>query len=174
MVLDLSKHATWRTDLASMERLPDLRGHEVWREVPKRGAATTWETVETLPDRRLLRCIVDQDGPYGGCVTIEIIRRPDGAIVTVSEKLTVHSDLFRFTNTVAGRRDRLDTWLGDLGRALGETPRVADLPKDLRDPPAPTAPAPAPAPAPEAAPAPDAAPGPEAAPGPATPPASEP
>ncbi len=137
MVLDLSRHAEWRSDLASIERLPDVRGHEVWREVPKRGAPTTWETVEVLKDRRLLRCVVDQDGPYGGCVTVEIIRREDGAIVTIAEKLKVHSLAFRFTNTVAGRRDRLDAWLSDLGRKFGEEVRLADLPKDLRDPPAP-------------------------------------
>lgn len=136
-VLDLSKHAEWRSDLAGIERLEDVRGHEVWREIPKRGKPTTWETVETLKDRRLVRCVIDQGGDFGGCVTVEIIRRDDGAIVTIAERLKIHSSVFRFTNTVAGRRARLDTWLGDLGRAFGETPRVADLPKDLRDPPKP-------------------------------------
>lgn len=136
-VTDLSKHAEWRSDLEKIERLEDVRGHEVWRETPRSGAPTTWETVETLPDRRLVRCVIDQGGPFGGCVTVEIIRRDDGAIVTVSEKLKVHSARFRWTNTVAGRRDRLDTFLGDLGRKFGaEETRIADLPKDLRDPPA--------------------------------------
>lgn len=144
-ILDLGAHATWRSDLAAMERQPDVRGHEVWREVPRAGpfggGPVTWETAETLKERRLVRCVVDQDGPYGGCVTIEIIRRDDGAIVTVSEKLKVHSALFRWTNTVAGRRARLDTFLTDLGRKFGEpAPRIADLPKDLRDPPAVAAP----------------------------------
>ncbi|MDP2306766.1 MAG: hypothetical protein Q8P18_12145 [Pseudomonadota bacterium] len=133
-VLDLGAHATWRSDLVAMERQSDVRGHEVWREVPRSGAPVTFETAETLPDRRLVRCVVDQGAPYGGCVTIEIIRRDDGAIVTIAEKFKVHSAWFRYTNTVAGRRARLDAWLTDLGRKFGEqAPRIADLPKDLRD-----------------------------------------
>lgn len=135
-VLDLGEHPEWRSDLAKIERLEDVRGHEVWRETPKSGAPTTWETVETLKDRRLVRCVIDQGGPYGGCVTVEIIRRGDGAIVTIAEKLTVHSAWFRWTNTVSGRRARLDTFLEDLGGKFGASDtRVADLPKDLRDPP---------------------------------------
>ncbi|MDP2315457.1 MAG: SRPBCC family protein [Pseudomonadota bacterium] len=135
-VLDLGAQPSWRSDLVAMERQPDVRGHEVWREVPRAGGPVTWETVETLPDRRLVRCVVDQDGPYGGCLTIEIIRRDDGAIVTIAEKFKVHSAFFRYTNTVYGRRARLDTFLTDLGRKFGEpAPRIADLPKDLRDPP---------------------------------------
>jgi hypothetical protein len=170
-VLDLGAQPTWRSDLAAMERQPDVRGHEVWREVPKSGAAVTFETAETLKDRRLVRCVVDQGAPYGGCVTIEIIRRDDGAIVTIAEKFKVHSAWFRYTNTVAGRRARLDAFLTDLGRKFGEqAPRIADLPKDLRDVPvatpeaAPEAPVEAPAQAPA-----DAAPkvmGPEAPPAP--------
>ncbi len=144
-VLDLGTHPTWRSDLAAMERQPDVRGNEVWREVPRgglfAGGPVTWETAETLKDRRLVRCVVDQDGPFGGCVTIEIIRRDDGAILTISEKLKVHSALFRWTHTVASRRARLDDFLTDLGARFGESaPRIADLPKDLRDPPAVAAP----------------------------------
>lgn len=139
-VLDVGAQPTWRSDLSAMEAQPEVRGHEVWREVPRSGPPVTFETVETLKDRRLVRCVVDQDAPYGGCVTIEIIRRDDGAIVTVAEKFKVHSAWFRYTNTVAGRRARLDAFLTDLGRTFGEdAPRIADLPKDLRDLPAPEA-----------------------------------
>lgn len=143
-VLDLQAQPTWRSDLAAMERQPDVRGHEVWREVPRGGPAVTFETAETLKDRRLVRCVVDQGAPYGGCITIEIIRRDDGAIVTIAEKFKVHSAWFRYTNTVAGRRARLDAFLTDLGRKFGEqSPRIADLPKDLRDVPVATPGAPA-------------------------------
>ena len=41
VVLDVGKYAEWRTDLASVERQADVRGHEVWREVPKRGSTAT-------------------------------------------------------------------------------------------------------------------------------------
>jgi uncharacterized protein YndB with AHSA1/START domain len=136
-VLDLEKAPEWRTDLAGMERQADVRGHEVWRELPRSGGPVTFETVELLKDRRQVRCVIDQGGPYGGCITAELIRRDDGAIVTLAEHLTVHSALFRYTHTVAGRRAALDAWLTDLGRRFGETPEIADLPKDLRDPPAP-------------------------------------
>ncbi len=151
-VLDLDAYASWRTDLAAMERQEDVRGHAVWREVSKgfspfRAGPVTYETVETLKDRRLVRCVTDQGGPFGGCLTVEIIRRDDGAIVTFAERLKVRSALFRYTHTVAGRRGAVDQWLADLGRKFGEEPRIADLPKDLRDRPEPAEPA-----SPEAAP----------------------
>lgn len=154
-VMDIGSYATWRTDLDRVERLDDLRGHELWREVPKSGPAITWETAETIKDRRLVRCVTDTDGAFGGCLTVEIIRRDDGAIVTIAERFKVKSALFRWTNTVSGRRSGLDRWLKDLGRKFEEDTWIADLPKDLRDPPKPKVEAEA-----EAAPEPEAASGP--------------
>lgn len=130
---------SWRTDLGARERQPDVRGHRVWRETWPDGESVSFETVERLGDRKLVRCVVDQDGPFGGCWTFEVAPRGEDSVVTVSEQLTVHDALYARTHTVADRRARLDGLLDALGRELGGAPWIADSAKDLRDaaPPAP-------------------------------------
>lgn len=134
LVSDLEGAAAWRTDLAKVERLPDVRGHAVYRETHRDGETVSLETVETIPNRRLVRCVVDQGGPFGGCWTVEVAPRDDGSVVTLTEALTVHSAWFRLTHGVAGRKARLDAWLRAIGAKFGVEPRLADLPRELNVP----------------------------------------
>jgi hypothetical protein len=125
--------ASWRTDLRARERQPDVRGHRVWRETWPDDESVTFETVERVGDRKLVRCVVDQGGPFGGCWTLEVAPRGEESVVTVSEQLTIHDGLYARTHDVADRRERLDGALIALGEALGGAPRLADSAKDLRD-----------------------------------------
>jgi len=129
----LDGQVAWRTDLDTRTRLPDVRGHTVWRETWPDGESVSWETVEILGDRRLVRCIVDQAGPFGGCWTVEVSPRGDQSVVTVTEQLTVHDDWYARTHDVASRQARLDAFLRALGGLLG-APTLADAAKDLREP----------------------------------------
>lgn len=123
----------WRSDLSSRERQPDVRGHSVWRERWPDGETVTFETVERSGDRKLVRCVVDTDGPFGGCWTIEVSPRDAQSVVTVSEQLTVHDAWYARTHDVADRQERLDGFLRALGGPLG-TPVLADTPRELREP----------------------------------------
>jgi hypothetical protein len=132
-VRGLDGEVAWRTDLDTRSRLPDVRGHAVWRETWPDGESVSWETVELQGDRRIVRCVVDQDGPFGGCWTIEVAPRDDQSVVTVTEQLTVHDAWYARTHDVASRQARLDAFLRALGGPLG-TPALADAAKDLREP----------------------------------------
>jgi hypothetical protein len=129
----LEGQVAWRTDLDARTRLPDVRGHSVWRETWPDGESVAWETVEIQGDRRLVRCVVDQDGPFGGCWTIEVSPRDDQSVVTVTEQLTVHDAWYARTHDVASRQARLDAFLHAMGGPLG-APALADAAKDLREP----------------------------------------
>lgn len=131
-VFDLAGQASWRPDLTSVERMPDVRGHEVWREVGRDGTITL-ETVDVIPLRRLTRCVVDQGGPFGGCWKVEVAPRSDGSVVTLTENLSVHALSWRILHPRPTRRARLDGYLRGLGEHFGEEPILADLPRELND-----------------------------------------
>lgn len=131
VVADVGGHAAWRTD-TTFQRLDDVRGHEVWRETGPDGALTL-ETVDVIPNRRQVRCVIDQGGPFGGCWTVEVAPRKDGSVVTLTENLTIHTLAWRVLHPRPGRERRLDRYLLDLGAKFGDTPRLADLPRELND-----------------------------------------
>lgn len=139
---DFATWPEWNTAIASVEKLDDVRGHAVWRETWKDGETVTFEVVEHLPVRRMIRCVTDTDGPYGGCVTMEVTRRDDGSVLHIAESLRVRSQRFRLWWTPAARTQRIDTILQDLGRFFGESEiRLGSQPRDVNDKPVPAAPA---------------------------------
>ncbi|MFZ5475930.1 MAG: SRPBCC family protein [Myxococcota bacterium] len=135
LVSDLEHAAEWRTDLEKIERMPDVRGHAVWRETYRDGEVVTLETVETIDGRRLVRCVIDTDLPFGGCWTVEVSPRDKvDSVVTITESLRVKSLPWRLTNTAAGRKKRLDRQLLAIGEKFGQTPKLADVARDLNTP----------------------------------------
>lgn len=132
VVIDLEKQAEWWPALARVEKQPDTRGHAVWKEVFTDGETRTLETVETLLNRRFIRCVVDQDGPYGGCVIFEISGRDDGSALTMTESLRIRDPLFRLTRSRSGRiAARLDGYLLALGEHFGNVPRLGNTPREV-------------------------------------------
>lgn len=129
-VTDIAAWPAWRTEMTALERLDDIRGHAVWRETTG-GETLTWETVETLPDRRLTQCVADAAGPYGGCRTWEMVVRDDGAILSIIESIRIKSRTFRLLNSAGGRASRLDDTLDALGKKFGETPPKRDVVREL-------------------------------------------
>jgi hypothetical protein len=135
LVSDLEHQPEWRIDLAKIERLPDDRGKVVWRETTDDGESVSLATVETIEGRRLVRCVVDTDLPYGGCWTIEVSPRDKvDSVVTVTESLHVKSLPWRLTHFVSGRKARLDAYLLAIGEKFGQTPKLADVARDLNTP----------------------------------------
>ncbi len=133
IVTDSAAWPTLRTDLASIERLEDVRGHEVWRETWPDGETVTWETVEKVGERKLVRCVTDTGGPYGGCWTIVVAPREDRSTVSVTEQLTVKSEAWRFYTGVAARRARIEGYLTAIGAQAGGPDKFADDVRELRD-----------------------------------------
>lgn len=135
-ISSLDKQKEWRRNLVETEELPKLRGHTAWREVLSDGSSFSLETVEILDERRLVRCVIDQGGPIGGCWTIEVVPRDEKCAVQITEKVVVHSPWFRLTNSKNSRQEFLDTYLRDLAHKFGDdTPRLGkDFPEVSREP----------------------------------------
>ena len=120
---DVATWPGWRTDLSAVAPQDPLRGHPVWREISRDGTAVTTETVEVIDNRRIVRCVTDQGGPFGGCWTAEIAPRNQGdaeeCAVVLTEALTVHSRWFSVRNPPSRRADSLNAILDALGTKLG-------------------------------------------------------
>ena len=117
----------WRTKLDRVERLPDEGGRERWKEVQGR-SSMTFETLEAVPPRKLVRRIADEKLPFGGRWTIEV--GDDGAggsIAAVTEHGEVKHPLFRvISRFVIGHTRTIDGYLNDLATSFGEDAEPED------------------------------------------------
>lgn len=137
IVADFGNALSWRNDLKGMEALPKVRGHEVWRESWADGRTVTLETVEVLEGRRMIRCVVDQGGPFGGCWTMEVMDRDGGdCAIAITEALTIHSPWMRLATTTGDRKEFLNVWLAAIWKKLGApSPRYGDSMVEVSRPP---------------------------------------
>lgn len=120
-ITDFKNQAAWRSDVKSVERLPDRGGREVWSEVNSWGQPLTMETVELAPPQRLVRRIADDKLPFGGTWTWEIAPLEGGCTVTITEDGEIYNPFFRFmARFVLGYRGTMDTYLTALGKKFGE------------------------------------------------------
>ena len=120
VLTDFADQPSWRSDVRSVERLPDRNGRPVWRETDKRGQPLTLETMESVAARRLVRRIADENLSYGGSWTIEIGHYGEVTGLTITEDGEVHNPIFRFMSRfIIGQTSTIDEYLRALGRKLG-------------------------------------------------------
>ena len=134
-IRDHAAEPGWRPQLDRVERLPDEGGRERWKEVQGR-SSLTFETLEAVPPRKLVRRIADEKLPFGGSWTIEV--GDDGAggsVAAVTEHGEVKHPLFRVINRfVIGHTRTIDGYLRDLASSFGED--AGPEPAEPADPPA--------------------------------------
>ena len=134
-IRDHAAEPGWRPQLDRVERLPDEGGRERWKEVQGR-SSLTFETLEAVPPRKLVRRIADEKLPFGGSWTIEV--GDDGAggsVAAVTEHGEVKHPLFRVINRfVIGHTRTIDGYLNDLATSFGED--AEPEPAEPADPPA--------------------------------------
>jgi len=116
---DFGNNSGWRKQLKQVEAMPNRNGHAIWKEIDKSGQAISYETLELVPQKRIVRKIADEKLPFGGTWTIEVKAEPSGTMVTVVEDGIVYNPIFRFVSKfIMGHTHSIDTYLGDLGRHL--------------------------------------------------------
>jgi uncharacterized protein YndB with AHSA1/START domain len=119
-ITDVESFTSWRTDLKSVERLPDKGGRMVWRETSSQGAMTI-EVVESSPPQRLVCRIADPDLPFGGTWTYELAEAGAGTRLTITENGEIYNPIFRFmARFIFGYTSTLETYLKGLGKKFGE------------------------------------------------------
>lgn len=116
----------WRSDLTSLERLPDSAGHATWREHRTAGVDRTVTVLEeTAPVyRRIRRREAGGDTVAEWQMTIE--RNPSGVLLTVTERGTIHRRWQRFLSQfTTGHAGALEEWLELLAASFDEPARIS-------------------------------------------------
>lgn len=118
-VTDVEAYPTWRSNVDSVERLPDQGSFPAWREhVGPEGIG--YQVVEWDAPQTLRTLITDDDLPFGGSWTFDIVETAGGATVSVTENGEVYSALFRFVSRFVIGHDRtMNQYLDDLEGYLG-------------------------------------------------------
>ncbi len=98
-----------------------------WREHSGFGPIT-FRTELVEPPRRFRARIDDEDQPFGGSWTWEVVPAGDGGTVTITERGEVYNPVFRFLSRyVFGHHGTQEAYLRDLGRRYGETPELVRI-----------------------------------------------
>lgn len=115
VITNYGAYPTWRRDVSAVERLPDMNGHSVWQETDFHNESIPYETVESIPDKHLVRRIADQKLPFGGTWTFVLEANPEGVTLTITEDGEVYNPVFRFVSRfIVGHSHNIHSYLNDL------------------------------------------------------------
>ena len=121
LITDVAAFPTWRSDVKSVEMLPDENGRRRWRETTKTGPLT-FVIERAVPDRLLVGRIADTNLPFGGSWTYELT--PNGSGTTtlrITEDGEVYNPIFRFVSRfVVGHDATIKQYLSAVGKRFPE------------------------------------------------------
>lgn len=117
----LGGYAEWWGEAEAVERLPDRDGREIWEQRDRRGQRIPIEVVTAEAPRRLVTRIADEDLPFGGTWTFEIVDSASGCTLSLTEDGEVRNPVFRFmARFVFGHYATIESFLGALGQRFGQ------------------------------------------------------
>lgn len=120
-ISDHARDPEWRRDVRAVARLGDHQGRPVWQETARNGQAMSFETLESVPERRLVRRILEAGGPFGGTWTYQLSAEGAGTRITVTEDGWIANPVFRgMARFLFGHHRSLERYLQDLARRFGE------------------------------------------------------
>jgi uncharacterized protein YndB with AHSA1/START domain len=120
-VRDFENLPKWWSDVTRVERIADASGQETWMYTMTTGQmAIAVESVD--PARRLVtRIVADEDAPFGGTWTYDLVPEGDATRVTVTEDGYINNLFFRFVaNVLVGVHGTADSYLESLARRFGQ------------------------------------------------------
>jgi hypothetical protein len=118
-ISDYKGSVAWRSDLKVVEQVETAPGVFGWREISKGGDAITYSTLEAIPEKRLVRKIVDDQLPFGGTWTLEMTSDDLETTLSITEDGEVYNPLFRFMSRfVFGHHATMDRYFFDLRKHL--------------------------------------------------------
>ena len=129
VLTDFDGMPLWRSDLASLERLPDLSGRPVWRELG-RGEARVVELSVADPPTRLEFRRADGGLPALPARSFHLESTERGTRLTLSERSVLSNPLRRVLARLAPPRGTVNRFLRDLEQRLrGVRKQVATAPE---------------------------------------------
>jgi uncharacterized protein YndB with AHSA1/START domain len=120
-ITDFPNVPSWNPNLAKIEKMPDLNGHEVWREDYKNGYGLTLETTEATPPTKLVRAIADVGGPFTGRWEFALTPAEGGCRITITEFGEVANPYFRVMAKLFMKPEaHIELYLAALAAKFGE------------------------------------------------------
>lgn len=97
ILINHAREKEWRHDLQEIERKDNMDGKPVWKEIRRDRTTMTLKTVESEPQKRLVREIVDND-VYSGRHIYEIFPEPDDnrCRLVIRHEVGIHKPFARF------------------------------------------------------------------------------
>jgi uncharacterized protein YndB with AHSA1/START domain len=130
VISDFVATPAWHPEVKTVERVPDDRGRDIWRETDKRGYPMLLETIEAVPPCRLVRAIDDQGGPFSGQWQFDLTPHGTGCWLTLTERGQIPNPFFRFMfRMFMTPTFYLEMYLRALAVKLGDAPVLASEPE---------------------------------------------
>jgi hypothetical protein len=124
-ISDIQHETSWRTDLKSVERLPDQRGMQVWRENYKSSGSETLATEQSVPPVYMVRTIADDRSPVQGSWEFAINPTGSGTTLQLTERGRINNPFWRFMASKVFGHSYIDDYLKMLAAKFGEKPRIS-------------------------------------------------
>ena len=118
LITKVEAFPSWRSDVKTVQRLPDRDGRMVWVEEGSNGRITFAVERAEAP-RLLVTRIADPDLPFGGTWTYEISPTATGSTLTITEDGEIYNPLFRvMSRFVFGYESTMAAYLAAAGKRL--------------------------------------------------------
>jgi uncharacterized protein YndB with AHSA1/START domain len=118
LITGIDAFPSWRSDVTSVQRLPDRVGRPVWVEEGSNGRLTLAVERSEAP-RLLVTRIADPDLAFGGTWTYEISPAPGGSMLTITEDGVIYNPFFRvMARFVFGHESTLAAYLTAIERQI--------------------------------------------------------
>jgi len=121
LLTDLPNFPAWNPNMVKIEMLPPIDGKEATRQTFKGNMQMTIITSESVPPKRLVRSMGDNNGPFEGSWTYDISPTPEGSQVVLTEQMTMNNAFFRLMARLFGRNKYVDEHLRGIAKHFGET-----------------------------------------------------
>lgn len=125
LITDVKSFPEWRSDVKSVEILPEDNGRQSWQETTRNGPPITYVVEQSIPNRLLVGRIANTDLPFGGSWTYELTPSGDGlTVLRITEDGEVYNPVFRFVSRfVMGHDSTIRQYLAAVGTRFPEAPR---------------------------------------------------
>jgi uncharacterized protein YndB with AHSA1/START domain len=124
VLTDLDGMPFWRSDVTTVERLPDLRGKPAWREVGRNGARVVEVSYAEPPRHLVIQAAADGE-PSLPMRTFELVSIAAGTELTLTERVSSRNPFRRILVRLNLPRPAIERFLRDLTQRLGINPRQA-------------------------------------------------
>lgn len=115
LITDVKSFPAWRSNVERVEVLNDDESNILWREYYSDDDPLSFRIIESTQSQRLVTEIADENLPFGGRWTFDIVPQQEGTSLTITEDGEVYNPIFRFVSTfIIGHDKTIRQYMTDL------------------------------------------------------------